>query len=185
MKKLRLFMGALALCGASSAFAQESGEYYLYEPTTGHFLSRGDSWGSRSVTDQYGLLFTWDKAEGTITFKDSGLRLFVTNDRQIFTDNTSNSTGWKFTEVEGGYTLQYADDSYIGYPDASSYNVNFVDSKEKAIVWQFLGRDQRDKIVQNYEMLNYDNIIAKALTYLPADIISVLEQFCDRVRGNV
>lgn len=30
-----------------------------------------------------------------------------------------------------------------------------------------------------------DNIIAKALTYLPADIISVLEQFCDRVRGNV
>lgn len=175
MKKLRLFMGALALCGASSAFAQESGEYYLYEPTTGHFLSRGDSWGSRSVTDQYGLLFTWDKAEGTITFKDSGLRLFVTNDRQIFTDNTSNSTGWKFTEVEGGYTLQYADDSYIGYPDASSYNVNFVDSKEKAIVWQFLGRDQRDKIVQNYEMLNYDNIIAKAgLSTTSADFLNTI-----------
>ena len=175
MKKLRLFMGALALCGASSAFAQESGEYYLYEPTTGHFLSRGDSWGSRSVTDQYGLLFTWDKAEGTITFKDSGLRLFVTNDRQIFTDNTSNSTGWKFTEVEGGYTLQYADDSYIGYPDASSYNVNFVDSKEKAIVWQFLGRDQRDNIVQNYEMLNYDNIIAKAgLSTTSADFLNTI-----------
>ena len=168
-------MGALAMMAASSAFAQESGEYYLYEPATGHFLSRGDSWGTRAVTDQYGLLFTWDKTEGTITFKDSGVRLFVTGDRNIFTDNTSNSTGWKFTAVEGGYTLQYSDDTYVGYPDASSYNVNFVDSKEKAVIWQFLGRDQRDKIVQDYETRNFNDIISKAgLSITSAEFLNTI-----------
>ena len=175
MKKLRLFMGALALCGASSAFAQADGDYYLLEPSSGKFLARGADWGTRAVTDRYGIPFTWNSQEGTITFKDNGLRLFVTDDRQIYTDNTSNSTGWKFTEVEGGYTLQYADDSYIGYPDASSYNVNFVDSKEKAIVWKLLTKDERDNIIKNYETLNFDDIIAKAgLNTTSADFLNTI-----------
>ena len=69
MKKLRLFMGALALCGASSAFAQADGDYYLLESSSGKFLARGADWGTRAVTDRYGIPFTWNSQEGTITFK--------------------------------------------------------------------------------------------------------------------
>ena len=154
-------MGALAMMAASSAFAQADGDYYLLEPSTGNFLARGANYGTRAVTDRYGIPFTWNRAEGTINFKDNGLRLFDAGGNNIYTDNTNSSTGWKFTEVEGGYNLQFADNRYVGYEENTN-NLVFVESEAQAIVWQLLTKDQRDKFILDYETKNFDNIIAKA-----------------------
>ncbi|MGM9708824.1 MAG: hypothetical protein ACI3ZB_04325 [Prevotella sp.] len=163
MKKIRLIMAACAMLGATSALAQESGEYYLYDAAKQVYLTRGYSWGTKAAADKYGMLITWDTTEGTLTFKDSGLRLFVTNDGSLFTDNTTNSTGWQFNAVEGGYTLSYGETGQLlGYPEEGSNAIQWAASEEEAIVWTLETRAEHDARIAGYQTANFANIIAKA-----------------------
>lgn len=158
MKKLKLMMASMALLGATSAMAQADGEYYLYDAATQTFLSRGADWGTKAVTDKYGLLFTWNSTEGTLTFKDNGLRLYETNG-SVYTDKTSNSTGWLFTAKDGGYTLRYgAEGKFLGYESGSS-TISLVDSESDAIVWSLETRDEHTATLAANQKQTYQNII--------------------------
>ncbi len=141
MKQLKLLLMTCVLCAGSSAWAQVAdGDYYLYDTATKSYLSRGADWGTRAVTNGFtGLPVSWNGTEGTITFRDNGLRLFDAGRGDVYTDNTKNSTGWTLTAAkDGGYTIRYgADGKYLGYSDGTKIIV-FVDSEEKAIVWKLL-----------------------------------------------
>ena len=161
MKRKLLTTACAMLAFAGSSYAQTDGEYYLYDASTKTFLTRGATWGARAVTNKYGMLVTWNSSEGTLTFKDSNLRLYVTgaNADEIYTDNTTNSTGWQFVSiVDGsGYVLQYGTEGkYVGRLQAGSEILAFVDTQEKAVVWQFKTRDEYNAIAAQYGQIRGD-----------------------------
>lgn len=178
MKKLRLFMGALALCGASGAFAQADGDYYLYDAATQTFLSRGDNWGTRAVKDVTGCPFTWTSEGGLITFIDlktgknvSGTRL-IEDGANAWTDNDGGGE-WKFEATDGGYYLIGKSGAYVAtsIPQYAGYkeDIGFTADKSNATVWQLLTpaeyKDVQASLVKN----NYGNIVKVAGMTCTAD----------------
>ena len=161
MKKKLLMLAAWALLGTSTAMAQVAdGDYYLYDTATKSYLSRGSAWGTKAVTNKVcGIWLTWNATEGTITFKDNNLRLFKTNDNFVYTDNTSNSTGWTLTAADGGYTIRYgAEGKFLGHGDGS-LDIELKDNANDAIVWQFLTADEYKSMLKAQTGETYKNII--------------------------
>ena len=175
MKRKLLTTACAMLAFAGSSYAQTDGEYYLYDAATQTFLTRGANYGSRAVTNKYGMLVTWNSSEGTLTFKDSRLRLFVTGANDIYTDNTSNSTGWQFVSIDdgvdrSGYVLQYGTEGkYVGRLQAGSEILAFVNTLEEAVVWQFKTRDEYNTFAAQYVTDNYKSIISSAGVSVAAD----------------
>ena len=170
MKRKLLTTACALLAFAGSSYAQADGEYYLYDTGTKTFLTRGADWGTRAVTDKYGMLLTWNSSAGTITFKDTDLRLFSTDDSHIYTDNTSKSTGWQFVASNGGYLLRYgASGKYVGHVAADSEIIDFVDTEADAVVWQFKTRDEYNAIAAQYVTDDYESIISSAGMSVTAD----------------
>ena len=154
-------LAAWALLGTSTAMAQVAdGDYYLYDTATKSYLSRGSAWGTKAVTNKVcGIWLTWNATEGTITFKDNNLRLFKTNDNFVYTDNTSNSTGWTLTAADGGYTIRYgAEGKFLGHGDGS-LDIELKDNANDAIVWQFLTADEYKSMLKAQTGETYKNII--------------------------
>ena len=172
MKQLKLLLMTCVLCAGSSAWAQVAdGDYYLYDAATKSYLSRGADYGTRAVTNGFtGLPVSWNGTEGTITFRDNGLRLFDAGRGDVYTDNTKNSTGWTLTAAkDGGYTIRYgADGKYLGYSDGTKIIV-FVDSEEKAIVWKFLSSEEYTNTIKENTKSSYKRIIAAAGFTFTAD----------------
>lgn len=140
-----------------------SGEYYLYNVETNKFFSRGEYWGTCATVDKYGIPFTWNAEERSLTFLDSEISLFETADNNVYTDNVS--TGFTFDEVENGYMLKsLKSDRYLGIVDAVYTNqiVNVTDDAGAATVWQLKSKDEHDAIVAGYVNQNYENVIKAA-----------------------
>lgn len=180
MKKLRLFMGALALCGASGAFAQADGDYYLYDAATQTFLSRGDTWGTRAVKDVTGCPFTWTNEGGLITFIDlktgkveqiGGTRL-IEDGANAWTDNDGGGE-WKFEATEGGYYLIGKSGSYVAtsIPQYAGYkeDIGFTADKSNATVWQLLTPAEYKDVQASLVTSNYGHIIKVAGLTCTAD----------------
>ena len=162
MNKLKCFLTALLLGIAVSGFAQADGEYYLYEVANKQFLSHGENWGTRAVVDFYGSPVTWNSAEGSLKFKDNDLCLFLTGDGFFYTDNASS--GFKFTETEGGYYLQTKDGAnYVKLVDGALLKCLMpTTNSAEAVVWQLKTKAERDAIVEGYVNQNYVNVINAA-----------------------
>lgn len=173
MKKKLLMLAMWAFMGIP-AFAQiADGDYYLYDAAKGAYLSRGADWGTRAATNELtGVPFTWNSAEGSFTFKDNSKRLFATGDGHVYTDNTSNSTGWVLTEKAGGYTIRYgADGKFLGYLDGT-LTVDFVESEESAIVWRFLTPNEYASFKKADTANGYRKIIeAAGFTFGPEEFL--------------
>ena len=74
MKHLRLLVALLALfLGGSNLFAQQEPvdgtSYYLYNVETGKFLTRGNTWGTQAVTNDFGSPWQVTIADGKYTLK--------------------------------------------------------------------------------------------------------------------
>ena len=137
-----------------------AGNYYLYDVTSKTFLSRGDSWGTKAVTDQYGVPFAWDALPlGSLKFLDSDVCLFITDDGQAFTDE--NSTGWTFEPVnDDTYRLKGTEDRYLKRTDNGV--LELTTTAEEAVVWTFKTPAERDAIVAEYTTANYAAVIEAA-----------------------
>ena len=85
------------------------GTYYL-QNTDGKYLSRGSSWGTRAIVDDWGLpieLATDGQGSSTLKFLDSGVYLYAT-DASVWCDsnNPSNASAqWNVSLNNGKYRL--------------------------------------------------------------------------------
>lgn len=161
LKKFAISCMLLAGAGGYAQAAPADGVYYLYDVTGQTFLSRGSSWATRAVTDNSGIPCTWNDAEGTITFTDNALRLFVADGTNLYTDNTTNSTGWQFVDAgDGTYYLQYGtEEKYIGH---TNQDLVLVSTTAEAIHWQWKTVEERAAIIVEKTKGNYAKIIEAA-----------------------
>lgn len=92
------------------------GDYYLQDSESEEYLSRGKTWSTRAITDEYGapvrITRTTPDNSNIYThyqFYDSRLYLFEDGDsHDIYTDNTSNITWTSLEQSDGTYLIQSA-----------------------------------------------------------------------------
>ena len=178
MKKIKSVLTALLLGSAVSGFAQTDGEYYLYDVNNKLFLSRGANFGTEASVDKYGIPFTWNSSEGSIKFKDNDLYLFNPEGTGLYTDNAS--TGFYFTETEGGYYLQdKPNNTYVTFSNGDyGYYAHRTTDVASACVWQLKTKAEHDAIVAGYVNENYNNVInASGIDATADNFIEVLASY--------
>lgn len=101
-----------------TAQAPESGVYYLYNPKTGKFLTRGNNWGTRAMLNDYAVPVKVESENGQITLRDYAYQNDIIGwasdtPNYIYCDKRENGT-YITTPVEGGYILKnIAKDGYV------------------------------------------------------------------------
>ncbi|MBR0526499.1 MAG: Ig domain-containing protein [Prevotella sp.] len=142
-QKLLLALLALFTLGGSNLFAQQEpaneGVYYLYNTATGKFLTRGNTYGTQCVTNDFGSPWQVTVAtDGTITLRmfdivsDGGTSGLGDNG---YSDNGSPITFTLSGDVNG-YKLQNGS-NYLCSPDTYGNNVLYSDADYNT-TWQFL-----------------------------------------------
>lgn len=145
MKKIKLLLAAAALMlGSSGVIAQEAGTYYLYNETTGLFLSRGASWGTRAVGDHFGIAFEMAKiSDGVFTLKNVDHSLSANANKylgdNLYTDNGS-ACNYTFATSGLGYTITKGG----GFLTANTAQTAISEeaTSTDASVWQLLTKEQ-------------------------------------------
>jgi len=126
--------------------------YYLYNVETGKFLTRGSTWGTKAVTNDFGSPWKVTISNGAYTLKM--LDIFIqTKDsessRKGLGDNgySDNDSPISFT-LEGnatdGYTLK-SGENYLTSPD--NYGDGVLSGTNHNATWQFLNVDQYKAIL--------------------------------------
>ena len=139
------------------------GVYYLYNEYAGKFASRGSSWGTRAVADDYGLPFniTADLPNDTYKLQMLDNDVYYGDDYWMYADCSGDRVrSYTLEATEGGYYLHntardVADNRMYVYmkDDADKWaiagNAILDDniSDEAQAVWQFLTQAERDEIV--------------------------------------
>lgn len=178
MKKIKSVLTALLLGSAVSGFAQTDGEYYLYDVNNKLFLSRGAAWGTEAIVDKYGIPFIWNSSEGSIKFKDNDQYLYNSEGEGLYTDRAS--TGFYFTETEGGYYLQdKPNNTYVTFSNGGyGYYAHRTTDVASACVWQLKTKAEHDAIVAGYVNENYNNVInASGIDATADNFIAVLASY--------
>ena len=120
--------------------APESGVYYLYNPKTGKFLTRGNNWGTRAILNDYAVPVNVSSENGQITLRDYSHQ----NDIIGWADDTPNyiycdksrNGDYITTPVEGGYILKnIAKDGYVQLDDNN--NLNIEGEASTSVVFDF------------------------------------------------
>ena len=146
------------------------GTYYLYDATSGLFLSSGADYGSRANVDAYGKPIIWNNSTKMLAFKNStGVNFFFDNADHtncwIYTDgNSSRGDNRKFEFVSNGagkyYLQDFAKAVYLKH-DNSVINVPVTNAAE-ATTWTVLSKAERDAIVAAYPAANKTSVITAA-----------------------
>lgn len=165
--KRKLLFAMLCIASALGLKAQQKPEagktYYLYNPTTGLFLSRGARYGTAAWADNFGIPVT-------LIANDNGYRLqyldantqFVSDPEWSWADGgTNRAQTYTLTELEGNqyklvstshadnktlYISETAEGGAFTHQVASdgAYGVN---CNENWDVWQFLSSAEREAIL--------------------------------------
>ena len=155
-----------AVCSANASQTPEAGKtYYLYNPTTGLFLSRGAGYGTAVWADNFGIPVT-------LVSSESGYLLqYLDQQDQYVSDaywswadgGTDRAQAYTLSEVSGGYKLintAHGDNNltlYIaeganneGFSHQIASNGKYGDNcNENWDVWQFLSSEEREAILAN------------------------------------
>ena len=196
MRKLKLLLAACALMGGVSsvnAFQTPTadGIYYIYNQLTGKFMSRGSSWGTRAIVDDYGVPVKLVATESNFYFKGADNELYLSDDGWMYSDGgTDRYRAISITPVEGKegtYTFTNTNNSLLIYvylnEDDNKYaiagnatkNDNYTDDGQTE--WQFVNQDEYDAIIAAKHLDNHITIasaVEKEIT-TEADFISLLE----------
>lgn len=144
MKRIRLLLVLLSFMIGGSIYAQEAGTYYLYNESTGLFLSRGASWGTRSVGDHFGIAFEMTKVSDHVYTLKNVDHSLAANGNKYLGDNlyTDNGTACNYTFAASG--LGYTITKGSGYLTASTAQAAISESGSAtdASVWQLLTAEQ-------------------------------------------
>ncbi len=150
-QKLLLALLALFTLGGSNLFAQQEpadeGVYYLYNVETGKFLTRGDNWGTKAVTNDFGQPWKVKISNGKYTLHMLDIATADGNfdrglDNAGYADNGGGSTyvmEWTLGGSQNGYTLSN-DNIYVVSPD--QYGQSVLGDADGNKTWQFLDIDE-------------------------------------------
>ena len=136
------------------------GDYYLYVPEVEQFLSRGDNYGTRLITSNYGVpahLSTNGFGNTTIQFLDS--KLYLGSD--VYTDKSAsfNSISWTMQEHgEDAFVLQSSTGNYLKLESDGRLRLSGI-SSEDAVVIMVKTIDEQKQIVSAKQQ---QNILAAA-----------------------
>lgn len=141
---------------------------FLYNLGAENFMARGADWGTRAVTDRYGLPVEIVKnANNTVSlrFIDTGGYLFVDRYNNLFTDNNQNSPAeftMTQTTVDGKTVCQFQHTN--GYLSTVNGNLVFSSSSSSASQWQLMSANERNEIVDRYPADNFETVMNQART---------------------
>lgn len=159
-----------ALKAAEEAFLTANlpmaeGTYYVYNPLTEKFLSRGNAYGTAAVVDDYGVavnVAVSDLTAGKYTLSsfDNGANYGF--DAWMYADAGGNNVrAYNINKVEGGVTLTNTGNNMLVYvytnEGGDKYRVagnaikgdNYTDDAQT--VWQFVTPAERDRMVASRE----------------------------------
>ena len=162
--------GVEALKAAEEAFLTANlpmaeGTYYVYNPLTEKFLSRGNAYGTAAVVDDYGVavnVAVSDLTAGKYTLSsfDNGANYGF--DAWMYADAGGNNVrAYNINKVEGGVTLTNTGNNMLVYvytnEGGDKYRVagnaikgdNYTDDAQT--VWQFVTPAERDRMVASRE----------------------------------
>jgi uncharacterized protein YjdB len=152
MKHLRLLVALLALfTGGSNLFAQQEPvdgtSYYLYNVETGKFLTRGDNWGTKAVTNDFGQPWKVKISDGKYTLHMLDIVTAEGNDNRGLDNGGYADTGgsgayvmeWTLGGTKNGYDLS-SGDTYLVSPD--QYAESVLGSSTGNKTWRFLNVDE-------------------------------------------
>lgn len=150
MRKLKLLLALCALlAGVGVTQAQETpandGVYYLYNESSGLFLTRGNNWGTRAVARPVGLPWKVSIADGKYTLRMYDLTVAGSTNgfgNDSYSDNGSPITFTPAGTAADGFTLQNGS-NYITCPAASGD----ISLSTTASAWQFLTQAQYNAVL--------------------------------------
>jgi hypothetical protein len=139
----------------------EADTYYVYNPLTQKFLSRGNAWGTSAVVDDYGVavkVAVADLPSGAYTLTGFDNNTTYGDDAWMYADAGGNrARSYIFTQVEGGYTMTNTNNSMLVYvymkEDGDKFRVagnaikgdNYSDDAQT--VWQLIKPADRDVMI--------------------------------------
>ena len=161
--------GVEALKAAEEAFLTANlpvaeGTYYVYNPLTEKFLSRGNAWGTSAVVDDYGVAIKVNVtlADGKYTLTGFDNNTTYGDDTWMFADaGGDRARSYIINKVEGGVTLTNTGNNMLVYvytnEGGDKYRVagnaikgdNYTDDAQT--VWQFITPAERDRMVASRE----------------------------------
>ena len=143
----------------------EADTYYVYNPLTQKFLSRGNAWGTSAVVDDYGVavkVAVADLPSGAYTLTSFDNNTTYGDDAWMYADAGGNrARSYIFTQVEGGYTMTNTTNSQLVYvymkEDGDKFRVagnaikgdNYSDDAQT--VWQLIKPADRDVMIATRE----------------------------------
>lgn len=141
MKKIKLLLAAMAaMLGVQTAFAQQEptdrGVYYLYNTESGLFLTRGNNWGTKAVTNEVGQPWQVSIADGKYTLRMYDLVVAGSTSGLGSDGFTDNGSPIAFTPSgsASGYTLTNGSNKLVS---PASYGGNVLAANGNS-TWQFL-----------------------------------------------
>ena len=141
------------------------GTYYVFNPLTQKFLSRGNAYGTSAMVDDYGVAVNVTVTDlTTASYKlssfDNGAAYGF--DAWMYADAGGNNVRtYYINKVEGGITLTNTNNNQFVYvylkDDANKFQVagnaikgdNYTDDAQT--VWQLMTKDERDIFVARHE----------------------------------
>lgn len=159
-----------ALKAAETAFLTANlpvaeGTYYVFNPMTQKFLSRGNAYGTAAVVDDYGVAINvacTDLNAPKYTLKGFDNNLSYGYDAWMYSDTDGgNARTYSITKVEGGITLTNTNNNQLVYvylnDGADKFRVagnaikddNYTDDAQT--VWQLVTKEERDIFVARHE----------------------------------
>ena len=144
---------------APAAPVIEEGVYYIYNETTGRFMSRGSSWGTRAIADFYGLPINVTLSDGKYLLQEVDNNVYYGDDHWMYADCSGDRVrSYNIEEVEGGYAIinpglnkrvyinvLESDLDYCALAGNATEGENYND--EGVTIWKFLTQAERDEIV--------------------------------------
>lgn len=180
--------GVEALKAAETAFLTANlpvadGTYYVYNPLTQKFLSRGNAYGTAAVVDDYGVAINVTVTDlTTASYKlssfDNGAAYGF--DAWMYADAGGNNVRtYNINKVGRGVTLTNTNNNQLVYvylkEDGNKFRVagnaikddNYTDDAQT--VWQLLTKAERDEIVAAHEAAQ------KTAAFAAADVLGNAE----------
>lgn len=142
MKRKLLFAALFAVMGWLNVNAQQepadAGVYYLYNTETGKFLTRGNTWGTQAVTNDFGSPWQVSIADGKYTLRMYDLVVAGSTSGLGSNGYADNGSPIAFTPSgnSNGYKLQNGS-NYLCSPDTYGNSVLYNDANYNT-TWQFL-----------------------------------------------
>ena len=118
---------------------------YFVRTADYQYISRGSSYNTRAVVDEFGLPLTVATDGNGITqftFVDNNMKLFDAGSTTVYTDNTTNPN-WTIQNTEGGFYIVNANDN-----GSKDQTIGIVDgnlqSNNGNVVWTFEALSQHN-----------------------------------------